>query len=149
MIHRSERRWSPPNPRVALAAAASAVVSVCVTLAFTLPPASAVGQPKAPAMFKLAGATSTTSTTTTSGSTSSTNQLYPFGQPPATPDYQVQPPPQDPSLVPTYTTKTTTRIWGSNPFEEAVSVTQHVWPAVIPENAPGETNNVPDRPWGV
>jgi hypothetical protein len=77
------------------------------------------------------------------------NQLYPFGQPPATPDYQVPPPPQDPNLVATYTTKTTTRIWGSDPFQEAVSVTQHQWPAVLPENAPNENNNVPDRPWGV
>jgi hypothetical protein len=32
---------------------------------------------------------------------------------------------------------------------EAVSVTQHIWPAVISEAAPGETDNVPDRPWGV
>jgi hypothetical protein len=75
--------------------------------------------------------------------------LYPFGKPPAKPDYRVPPPPQDPNLVPTYTTKTTTRIWGSNPFQEAVSVTQHEWPAVVPENNPSENNNVPDRPWGL
>jgi hypothetical protein len=75
--------------------------------------------------------------------------LYPFGCPPAKPGYRVPPPPQDASLVPTYTTKTTTRIWGTNPYQEAVSVTQHLWPAVIPENAPTENNNVPDRPWGL
>jgi len=61
----------------------------------------------------------------------------------------VPPPTQDANLVPTYTTKTTTRIWGTNPYEEAVSVTQHEWPAVIPLNNPSENNNVPDRPWGV
>lgn len=49
----------------------------------------------------------------------------------------------------TYTTKTTTRIWGSDPFQEAVSVTQHEWPAVVPENDPTENNNVPDRPWAL
>ena len=43
--------------------------------------------------------------------------------------------------------KTTTRIFGANPFQEAVSVTQHTWPAALPENAPGENDNDPDRPW--
>jgi hypothetical protein len=51
--------------------------------------------------------------------------------------------------VPTIGTKTTQRLYGANPFEEAVSVTQHVWPAALPENAPGESDNVPDRPWGL
>jgi hypothetical protein len=30
-----------------------------------------------------------------------------------------------------------------------VSVTQHVWPAALPENAPNENDNDPDRPWGL
>jgi hypothetical protein len=30
-----------------------------------------------------------------------------------------------------------------------VSVTQHVWPAALPENAPNENNNDPDRPWAL
>src|SRR5207237_155659 len=47
------------------------------------------------------------------------------------------------------TTKTTTRLYGANPYEEAVSVTQHIWPAVVPLNNPAENNNDPDRPWGV
>jgi len=59
------------------------------------------------------------------------------------------PPPGEPTLAPQYTTKTTTRLYGSNPFEEAVSVTQHVWPAVVPLNNPSENNNDPDRPRGV
>ena len=43
-------------------------------------------------------------------------------------------------------TKTTTRLYGADPFEEAVSITQHIWPAALPENAP---NLVPDRPRAV
>jgi hypothetical protein len=54
-------------------------------------------------------------------------------------------PPGQPTLAPTITTKTTTRIYGENPFEEAVSVTQHIWPAVLP----GSAQSVPDRPRGV
>jgi hypothetical protein len=74
--------------------------------------------------------------------------LWPFGVVCGR-DFNVPSPPQSPSLVPTITTKTTTRLWGTNPFMEAVSVTQHVWPAAVAENASTETNNVPDRPWGV
>ncbi|HEX6714824.1 MAG TPA: hypothetical protein VF066_15645 [Thermoleophilaceae bacterium] len=76
-------------------------------------------------------------------------QRQPFGAPSGKPDYAVPPPPGQPTLVPTIGTKTTQRLYGSNPFEEAVSVTQHVWPAVLPENAPNENNNDPDRPWGL
>jgi hypothetical protein len=74
--------------------------------------------------------------------------LWPFGVV-CKRDFNVPSPPEAPSLIPTIATKTTTRIWGKNPYQEAVSVTQHVWPAALPENAPNETNNVPDRPWGV
>jgi hypothetical protein len=75
--------------------------------------------------------------------------LYPFGAPIGNGDFKVPPPPEQPTLVPTIATKTTTRLYGASPFEEAVSVTQHVWPAVVPENNPAENNNVPDRPWGL
>jgi hypothetical protein len=75
--------------------------------------------------------------------------VYPFGRPTGGVAVRVPPPPSEPTLAPTYTTKTTTRIYGRNPFEEAVSVTQHIWPAALPENAPNENNNDPDRPWGV
>jgi hypothetical protein len=78
-----------------------------------------------------------------------TSEMYPFGQPSEKPDFHVPSPPGSSSLVPTITTKTTTRIWGSNPFQEAVSVTQHLWPAALPLNAPNENNNVPDRPWAL
>jgi hypothetical protein len=76
-------------------------------------------------------------------------QLYPFGAPDGEPDYSVPPPPGQPTLVATYGTKTTQRLYGDDPFQEAVSVTQHVWPAALPENLPTENNNDPDRPWGV
>jgi hypothetical protein len=76
-------------------------------------------------------------------------QTEPFGAPSGTPDYAVPPPPGQPTLVPTIGTKSTQRLYGADPFQEAVSVTQHVWPAVLPENLPTENNNDPDRPWGV
>jgi hypothetical protein len=75
--------------------------------------------------------------------------LYPFGAPSGHGDFTVPPPPESPTLVPTIATKTTTRLYGANPFEEAVSVTQHIWPAVVAENAPTENDNVPDRPWAL
>jgi hypothetical protein len=77
------------------------------------------------------------------------SNLYPFGAPTGHGDFAVPPPPGSPTLVPTIATKTTTRLYGANPFQEAVSVTQHVWPAVVPENNASENNNVPDRPWGL
>lgn len=46
-------------------------------------------------------------------------------------------------------TKYTTRLYGADPFQTAVAVTNHVYPAITPPNAPGENNNVNDRPWGV
>jgi hypothetical protein len=76
-------------------------------------------------------------------------QTEPFGAPSRKPDYSVPSPPGQPTLVPTIGTKTTQRLYGADPFQEAVSITQHVWPAVLPENAPNENNNVPDRPWGL
>jgi hypothetical protein len=76
-------------------------------------------------------------------------QLYPFGDPGTKPNYSVPPPPGQSTLVPTIGTKTTQRLYGADPFQEAVSITQHIWPAALPENAPNENNNVPDRPWGL
>jgi len=76
-------------------------------------------------------------------------QTDPFGAPSAKPDYSVPPPPGQPTMVPTFGTKSTQRLYGADPFQEAVSVTQHVWTSALPENAPNENNNVPDRPWGL
>jgi hypothetical protein len=78
-----------------------------------------------------------------------TSEMYPFGPPSEKPAFHVPSPPGAPSLVPTIDTKTTTRLYGTNPFQEAVAVTQHQWPAALPLNAPNENNNVPDRPWGL
>jgi hypothetical protein len=88
-------------------------------------------------------------TTATTAPPSSNSQTEPFGAPSGKPDYSVPPPPGQPTMVPTIGTKSTQRLYGANPFQEAVSVTQHVWTAALPENAPNENNNVPDRPWGV
>jgi hypothetical protein len=74
---------------------------------------------------------------------------YPFGTPTGNGDFKVPPPPEEPTLVPTIATKTTTRLYGANPFEEAVSITQHIWTAALPENAPNENDNDPDRPWAL
>jgi hypothetical protein len=92
-----------------------------------------------------AGAAPSTSTTT---STAASAQQDPFGVPGAA-SFSVPVPPGEPNLVPTYATKTTTRLYGGNPYQEAVSITQHIWPAALPLNAPNENNNVPDRPWGL
>jgi hypothetical protein len=131
----------PKRRRLAAGASVSAVAALGLGLGLPLS-ASATAHTAHPAAAKTAPKAAAAAAT-------STSSLYPFGQPPATPDYSVPPPPQDPNLVPTYTTKTTTRIWGTDPYQEAVSVTQHEWPAVIPLSNPSENNNVPDRPWGV
>jgi len=89
----------------------------------------------------------TSASASPSPSTPSSEQ-NPFGAPGAKPDYAVPPPPGQPTLVPTIGTKTTQRLYGADPFQEAVSVTQHVWPSALPENAPNENNNDQDRRWG-
>jgi hypothetical protein len=88
-----------------------------------------------------------TAATTPAGGTPNAQQ-DPFGAPGAR-NFSVPQPPGEANLVPTFTTKTTTRIYGANPYQEAVSVTQHIRPAALTENAPNENNNVPDRPWGL
>jgi hypothetical protein len=95
------------------------------------------------------GTTPATTSTTNTQSGSADPNLYPFGAPSGGPTVKVPSPPEDPTLSPTIATKTTTRLYGANPFEEAVSITQHIWPAAIPENNPSENNNDPDRPWGL
>ena len=89
--------------------------------------------------------------TTASATTakSSNAQLYPFGEPSSKPDYSVPAPEGQPTLVPTYGTKTTQRVYGEDPFQTAVSITQHIGPSVLAENTPGENDNDPDRPWAI
>jgi hypothetical protein len=83
--------------------------------------------------------------TSTGSSTSPAAQQYPFGKP-STAGYSVPPPPNASTLVPTVATRNTTRLYGANPYQEAVSITQHVWPSALPLNAPGEKDNPTDRP---
>ena len=86
---------------------------------------------------------------TTAAKQSGDAEKYPFGRPSSKPDYSVPQPPGQPTLVPTYGTKTTQRLYGDDPFQKAVSITQHIWPSVLAENAPGENDNDPDRPWAL
>ena len=94
------------------------------------------------------GSTTTTASPTpgTSGTVNPTDKsLYPFGSPQGGVAVKAPPPPGEPTLAPAYTTKTTTRIYGSNPYEEAVSVAQHVWTSALPENVPANAANNADR----
>ncbi|MDP9337171.1 MAG: hypothetical protein M3Q30_28180, partial [Actinomycetota bacterium] len=93
--------------------------------------------------------TSATAATAASAAGKADPNMYPFGAPTGNGDFKVPPPPESPTLVPTIATKTTTRLYGANPFEEAVSITQHIWPAAIKLNVPTENDNDPDRPWGL
>ena len=127
-----------------VAAGTAVIAALGVSGVFTASAATA-----APTPSPAPSATSTTGSPAPTPSGSTDPNLYPFGAPSGGVAVKVPPPPGQPTLSPTYTTKTTTRIYGANPYEEAVSVTQHIWPAALPANAPNETNNVPDRPWGV
>jgi len=92
--------------------------------------------------------TASTATTTTAASGSvnpSDKSSYPFGYPQGGVAVNTPPPPGEPTLSPEYATKTTTRIYGSNPFEEAVSVAQHIWTSALPENVPANAANNADR----
>jgi hypothetical protein len=131
------------HPRTLLAVGAALVAGIAAWLVFADGNAGAAGKASA------TGATRTTVASTAKVASKSDPNLYPFGAPSGGVAVKVPAPPTEPTLSPTYTTKTTTRIYGSNPFEEAVSVTQHIWPAVVPLNDPTENNNDPDRPWGV
>ena len=62
--------------------------------------------------------------------------------------FVIPPPPDAPQLL-RPDTKYTTRLYGSNPFDVAVSVTQHIYTAALPPDSPGIDDNVGDRPWGI
>ena len=127
-----------------LAGAGVIAVAIVVSLAFG-------------GVFSASAATTTSATTTTTAATTTTTapssgsvnagdkNLYPFGAPSGGVAVKVPPPPTEPTLSPTYTTKTTTRIYGSDPFEEAVSVAQHIWTSALPENVPANAANNADR----
>ena len=132
------------RPRTLFAGGAALVAGAAVWLALTGGNGNAAGKQASPSSTAHAPAAAAMPR-----SGSSDPNLYPFGAPTGGPAVRVPPPPEAPTLSPTIATKTTTRLYGANPFEEAVSVTQHIWPAAIPENNPSENNNDPDRPWGL
>jgi hypothetical protein len=130
------------SPRTLLAGVAVLVAGAAVWLAVGAGGASADSQQAAsPSAGRALAAAPVAS--------KSDPNVYPFGAPVGNGDFKVPPPPEQPTLVPTIATKTTTRLYGANPYQEAVSVTQHVWPAVVPLNVSTENNNDPDRPWGL
>jgi hypothetical protein len=139
LVRHAPERVTSRSVISAAAALGAAVIAVIVLAAVgVFSGSSTVGQVK----LQL------TAARTPAGGTSNA-QMYPFGTPSSKPDYSVPPPPGESSLVTTVGTKTTQRIYGADPYQEAVSVTQHIWPSALPENAPNENNNVPDRPWGL
>jgi hypothetical protein len=107
------------------------------------------GDPGTIGRVKLVTTAKATATPTPTPTPAPNPETDPFGAPSSTPDYSVPPPPGQPTLVPTIGTKSTQRLYGADPFQTAVSVTQHVWTAALPENAPNENNDDPDRPWGL
>lgn len=120
------------SPRTNLRAAIAVVVSITLFASGAFVLATTPGQASATAA----------ATASDLAITSATAPL------PTHPDFTVPAPPQEPTRV-SPDTKYTTRLWGSNPYEEAVSVTQEIYPAARGANSPGETNNVGDRPWGI
>jgi hypothetical protein len=66
----------------------------------------------------------------------------------ATSDFSQTPPPGQPSAT-VADTEHSTRLFGNNPYEEAVAVTRHTYTASQPLTAPNEKNTAADRPWGV
>jgi hypothetical protein len=131
------------RPRTFLAGVAALGAAVAVWLVLADGNAGAVDKAGA------AGKTPATAVHAKLAATTSDPNLYPFGAPTGNGDFKVPAPPQEPTLVPTIGTKTTQRIYGANPYQEAVSVTQHIWPAAVAENVPTENDNDPDRPWGL
>lgn len=106
-------------------------------------------------VFSASAAAPTTTTTASTASPGTTpaggsvcpndKSRYPFGYPQGGVAVNAPPPPGEPTLSPEYATKTTTRIYGSNPFDEAVSVAQRIWTSALPENLPANADNNADR----
>src|SRR4051794_30847745 len=106
------------RPRNLLAGVAALVAAAAVGLVLAGGNAGAVD--KAGSTGKAAG----TAANVTLTASSCDKNMNPFGCPTGNGDFKVPAPPQEPTLVPTIGTKTTQRLYGANPYEEAVSVTQ-------------------------
>jgi hypothetical protein len=107
---------TPPRSRTSLAAGAVALAAAVIAV-IVLAAAGAFSGSSTTGQVQL----HLTAATTPAGGTPNAQQ-DPFGAPTA-PNFSVPQPPGEANLVPTYATKTTTRIYGANPYEEAVSVT--------------------------
>jgi hypothetical protein len=142
----SSRLVSQPNRLSTRTKVAGAGIAAIAVLVIVLAAAGAFSGNSNNVGTVSTGAAPSTSTGTSSSPTAA---MFPFGKPSSTPDYSVPSPPGEPTMVPTIATKTTTRLYGADPFQEAVSVTQHVWPAAVSTTAPTENNNDPDRPWAL
>src|SRR6476646_6797538 len=91
-------------------------------------------------------ASTTTTTTAASGNINPNDKSrYPFGYPQGGVAVNTPPPPGEPTLSPEYATKTTTRLYGTNPYQEAVSVAEHIWTSALPETVPANAANNADR----
>ena len=151
------------NSTRALVGSAVVVAFVLVALALGLGGVFTFSDTKTPAPAALAETSSQNSQNSdpknsdpkNSDPTNSTQGMYPFGKPSGGVAVNVPPPPESPTLSPTIATKTTTRLYGEDPFEKAVSITQHIWPAArslttsTGATSVTENNNDPDRPWGL
>src|SRR5215210_4686854 len=144
----SQLRSTPTRTRTYAAIAGAAVAGVGLVLIMLAAAGVFRADPRTVGSVKLVTTTTSGAAGTKSPSTPN-SQTDPFGAPSGPPDYSAPPPPGQPTLVPSYGTKSTQRLYGEDPFQEAVSVTQHVWTAALPEDALNENNNVPDRPWGL
>jgi hypothetical protein len=127
-------------PRALLVGVAALIAGLAAWLVFADGNAGATGKAAS------AGTTHVTATPVALKTRTAGPNNYPFGAPSGGHAVNVPSPPGEPTLSPTIATKTTTRLYGANPYEEAVSITQHIWPAGLPENTP---NPVPDRPRAV
>ncbi len=136
-----------PRRRVTLAAGATALAAAGLTLALTVP--ASAGGPTAGALARPSTAPTIPASPAAAAASGIANpndkSLYPFGYPQGGVAVNTPPPPGEPTLSPEYATKTTTRLYGTNPYEEAVSVAQHIWTSALPENVPANAANNADR----
>jgi hypothetical protein len=148
------------HPRSVRAASVAILCAASFTLGMGTPQGIAREAPSSPTSPTSTSPTLSTSSTSTSptstapppaaGCPAADPKKWPFGVVCGR-DFNVPSPPESPSLIPTIATKTTTRIWGTDPFQQAVSVTQHLFPAALPStvNTPTTPATAADRSWGL
>ena len=126
--------------------ARAGVLAVAIIIAFSVGQAFSASAAPVGTLTSSTPTTASLSTKAASGSVNPNDKSrYPFGMPQGGTAVTVPPPPGEPTLSPTITTKTTTRIYGADPFQEAVSVAQHIWTSALPENVPANAADNADR----